>query len=214
MSKVLAIIGVGPGISLSVAHRFAREGFAIALISRNLPRLQQYVAVMEEAGVNVAAFQYDATDSATLEAALRQAETQLGPISVLHYNAAALNPGTLLDATADSLVADFRVNVANVVTAVNAVRGNMVSGEGAVLLTGGGLAYMTVPEQLSLTLGKVGTLTLAKLLSKTLESDGIYVGTVTVSGFVRPDAEKHTPDNIAEEFWKLYSERRTVEVRF
>lgn len=214
MKKVLSIIGVGPGISLAVARRFAREGFAIALISRDLTKLQGYVREMKADGIEAEAFQYDAADSASVETALKQVESQLGPTSVLHYNAAALHKGTIGQETADSLIADFRVNVANVVTAVNAVREQMVSGESAVLLTGGGLAYMTVPDYLSLTLGKVGTVTLAKLLNRALKPTGIYVGTVTVAGFVSPEADKHTPDNIAEEFWKLCSERSTVEVRF
>ncbi|WP_338875637.1 SDR family NAD(P)-dependent oxidoreductase [Spirosoma sp. SC4-14] len=214
MKKILSVIGVGPGISLAVAQRFAREGFAIALISRDLAKLQGYVDELQRNGVDAAAFHYDAADSASLENALKQVENQLGPTTVLHYNAAALHKGSLEQETADSLVADFRVNVANVVAAVNAVRAKMIPDESAVLLTGGGLAYMTAPDYLSLTLGKSGIVTLAKLLNKSLKASGIYVGTVTVSGSVRPDAEKLTPDNIAEEFWKLYTERNTVEVRF
>ncbi|GAB3888050.1 SDR family NAD(P)-dependent oxidoreductase [Spirosoma agri] len=214
MKKVLSIIGVGPGISLSVARRFAREGFAVALVSRDLDKLQGYVNELTANNVEAAAFQYDSADSASLESALKQVETQLGPTSVLHYNAASLHNGRLEKETADSLIADFRVNTANVITAVNAVREQMVSGEGSILLTGGGLAYMIAPDYLSLTLGKVATVTLAKMLSRTLRSAGIYVGTVTVSGHVEPTAEKLTPDNIAEEFWKLNADRSTVEVRF
>jgi short-subunit dehydrogenase len=214
MIKVLSIIGVGPGISLAVARRFAREGFAVALISRNMIKLEGYIRDLKADGIEAVAFQYDSADSASLEAALKQVEQQLGPTTVLHYNAASLHKGSLEQETADSLIADFRVNTANVVAAVNVVRGKMVSGEGAILLTGGGLAYMTATDFLSLTLGKAATVTLAKLLNKTLQPAGIFVGTVTVSGSVQPTAEKHTPDNIAEEFWKLYLERRTVEVRF
>jgi short-subunit dehydrogenase len=214
MIKVLSIIGVGPGISLAVARRFAHEGFAVALISRNMIKLEGYIRDLKADGIEAVAFQYDSADSASLEAALKQVEQQLGPTTVLHYNAASLHKGSLEQETADSLIADFRVNTANVVAAVNVVRGKMVSGEGAILLTGGGLAYMTATDFLSLTLGKAATVTLAKLLNKTLQPAGIFVGTVTVSGSVQPTAEKHTPDNIAEEFWKLYLERRTVEVRF
>ncbi|QHV95922.1 SDR family NAD(P)-dependent oxidoreductase [Spirosoma endbachense] len=212
--KVLSIIGVGPGISLAVARRFAREGFAVALISRNRIKLEGYIRDLKADGIEAAAFQYDSSDSASLETALKQIEQQLGPTTVLHYNAASLHNGSLEQETADSLIADFRVNTANVVAAVNAVRGKMVSGEGGILLTGGGLAYMTATDYLSLTLGKAATVTLANLLNKTLKPAGIFVGTVTVSGSVHPTAQKHTPDNIAEEFWKLYSDRSTVEVRF
>ncbi|QIP13253.1 SDR family NAD(P)-dependent oxidoreductase [Spirosoma aureum] len=214
MAKVLSVVGVGPGISLAVAHRFAREGFAVALISRDLAKVEGYVNDLKAAGIEAGAFEYDSADSASLETALKQVEKQLGPTTVLHYNAASLHKGSLEQETADSLVADFRVNTANIVLAVNTVRGKMVPGEGGILLTGGGLAYMNATDYLSLTLGKAATVTLANLLNKTLKPAGIFVGTITVSGTVRPTAEKHTPDNIAEEFWKLYSDRSTVEVRF
>lgn len=35
----IAIVGAGKGLGLAVAERFAREGFAVALISRNQDRL-------------------------------------------------------------------------------------------------------------------------------------------------------------------------------
>lgn len=34
-SKVAAVLGVGPGLGAAIAHRFAQEGFAIALMARN-----------------------------------------------------------------------------------------------------------------------------------------------------------------------------------
>ena len=36
---VIAIVGVGPGLGLSIARRFGREGYAVALISRTQSRL-------------------------------------------------------------------------------------------------------------------------------------------------------------------------------
>ncbi|WP_420542053.1 SDR family NAD(P)-dependent oxidoreductase, partial [Rubrobacter naiadicus] len=34
MSPVAAVVGVGPGLGSAVARRFAREGFAVALVAR------------------------------------------------------------------------------------------------------------------------------------------------------------------------------------
>ncbi len=33
--KVAAVLGVGPGLGAAVARRFAREGFAVALMARS-----------------------------------------------------------------------------------------------------------------------------------------------------------------------------------
>lgn len=38
MGKVIAIFGVGPGLGISMAWRFGREGYAVALVAcRNAP---------------------------------------------------------------------------------------------------------------------------------------------------------------------------------
>jgi NAD(P)-dependent dehydrogenase (short-subunit alcohol dehydrogenase family) len=33
--RVAAILGVGPGLGAAIARRFARDGFAVALMARN-----------------------------------------------------------------------------------------------------------------------------------------------------------------------------------
>lgn len=42
---VIAIIGAGPGLGRSIARRFGREGFTVALISRTAPKLDRLTAV-------------------------------------------------------------------------------------------------------------------------------------------------------------------------
>jgi NADP-dependent 3-hydroxy acid dehydrogenase YdfG len=37
--RVVAVMGAGPGIGRSVALRFAREGFAVALLARSVDKL-------------------------------------------------------------------------------------------------------------------------------------------------------------------------------
>ena len=40
MSKLCLVIGVGPGMGLSIARKFAQEGFDIAQMARRLRPLQ------------------------------------------------------------------------------------------------------------------------------------------------------------------------------
>ena len=41
--KTLVIFGAGPGLGVSTARRFGKEGFRIALVSRNAGRLKSFV---------------------------------------------------------------------------------------------------------------------------------------------------------------------------
>ena len=42
MSKTIAVFGAGPGMGRSVARRFGREGFQVALVARNQTRLDAF----------------------------------------------------------------------------------------------------------------------------------------------------------------------------
>ena len=50
VQKLIAIVGAGPGISQAVAHKFGKEGYAIALIARNTERLKSLQNELFEAG--------------------------------------------------------------------------------------------------------------------------------------------------------------------
>ncbi len=64
------MLGAGPGLGMSVAHRFGAEGYAVALISRSADRHADYLRSLADAGVDAAAFTADAADPKALRAAV------------------------------------------------------------------------------------------------------------------------------------------------
>lgn len=210
MTKVLSIIGVGAGVSMAVAKHFGQQGYSVALISRNLEKLQGFVQTLAAEGIQALAFQADTYDSKSIQAALAQAEQALGATQVLLYNAAALRARNILLETPEQLEQDFKVNVSNALAAVKAVKDKMQAGEASILLTGGGFAMQPNPNYGSLSIGKAALRNLAFSLSQALQSKQIYVGTVTIAGYVKPDTD-HAPERVAEEFWELHQTRQAVE---
>jgi NAD(P)-dependent dehydrogenase (short-subunit alcohol dehydrogenase family) len=87
-SPVLVVVGAGPGLGLSVAHRFGSEGYAVALISRRRPA-RRLSGSLADAGVEAAAFVADATDSPALRGAVEAARGRFGRIDVGYYGPAA-----------------------------------------------------------------------------------------------------------------------------
>lgn len=83
---VIAIIGAGPGLGAAVARKFGREGFSVALISRDQTKLETMVKELEADGVSARAYAADVREPATLEAALESAAAELGPITALQYS--------------------------------------------------------------------------------------------------------------------------------
>lgn len=215
MSKVIVIIGAGPGIAHAVAEKFGNNGFSVALISRRKEKLEKLKNELIENSIDAHAFVSDAGDAESMKDAFNQIWEIWEHIDVILYNVAKIKKVNIGSETADGLTRDFKINVASVMTAVNLVTADMEKkGEGTILLTGGGFALEPNPDFGSLSIGKAGIRNLAGLLHTALKPKNIFVGTVTVCGLVSPAAEKHTPANIAGQFWKLYSERNEFEIQF
>ncbi|KND37998.1 SDR family NAD(P)-dependent oxidoreductase, partial [Streptomyces stelliscabiei] len=58
---VIAVIGAGPGLGLSIARRFGREGFQVALVSRTQDKLDALAARLAAEGIEAAGFAADVT---------------------------------------------------------------------------------------------------------------------------------------------------------
>ena len=194
------LIGMGEGVSLGVARRFSREGFAIAMLARDTGKL---------AGIDVAnsrAFAADASDESSLRTAMETVEREMGAAEVLVYNASAGHSGRVSQLRAEDMVADYRANVVGPAIAAQMVLPQMrKAGRGTILFTGGGLALDPYPEYASLAAGKAGIRNLAMSLAKECEPEGIHVATVTICGFVQ-EGTHFSPDQIAEEYWRLYEQ--------
>jgi short-subunit dehydrogenase len=209
--KLLLIVGAGPGISLHTAIKFGKEGFKVALISRSMESLQKHVNELKNDGIAAEGFTGDASSEESLKAAIDQVIQAHGKIDVLLYNAAAGTPGKPTTLNSDQLVRDFKISVAGALTSVQAVMPHMENG--TILLTGGGLALHPYADYASLAIGKAGIRNLAYSLHQELSPKGIYVGTLTIKGFVQ-EGTYFSAENIANEFYSMYVNRTETEIQY
>lgn len=75
---------------MSVAQRFGKEGYAVALISRSADRHADYLQALDAADVEAAAFTADAADPVQLRAAVDAVRKHFGRIDVGYYGPAAM----------------------------------------------------------------------------------------------------------------------------
>ena len=204
-NPVCAVIGAGPGIGLSVAKRFAREGFALGLLARNQEKLRAFERELNASGAKTMTASVDASDPASLRLALERVQSTLGPIGVLVYNPVVPRAQKPSGLSFEDAVQDFKVNVAGALVAAQTVLPGMKErASGSILFTGGGMALRPNPLFSSVALGKAALRNLTYSLAQEVKSSGVHVATVTVSAMVKPDSP--LPDAIAEKFWELHAQ--------
>lgn len=110
-TRLLVILGAGPGIGLATALHFASNGFDIALLSRNTDRLKNDVATVRKTApdVTVQAFAVDVGDHVALKNTLEKVETEMGVPEVVYYNAARVAPSKIGETTPEYILDDFKV---------------------------------------------------------------------------------------------------------
>jgi NAD(P)-dependent dehydrogenase (short-subunit alcohol dehydrogenase family) len=200
----VVIIGVGPGIGMSVARRFARGGMPVAAIARTRATVDATVAAVRNEGGQAVGLIADSTDEDALRSALDGAEERYGVPDVLVYNAALVRRDRLGELSAAQLLGTLAVNVVGAVTAAAYTGPKMAAvGHGTMIITSG--MPRLRPESFSLSLGKAGARAVATLLDKELGPVGVHVAAVTVYGTVGAGTA-FDPDEIAEAYWQLHLE--------
>lgn len=202
---VCFIVGAGPGISAALAEAFAGEGFDIVLLSRGPSKLRELCAELtRKTGHYVAAYAADAGDEISLKQGLDIARADFGDPQVLIYNAAVTHLQAPTQIGVDTLVEEFRVNVAGALVVAKEVAPAMIKAKkGTILFTGGGFAYEPAMKYASLSLGKAALRSLTYTLAQELGAHGVHVATVTIHGFIQTGT-RLDPARIAQTYLWLH----------
>jgi 2-hydroxycyclohexanecarboxyl-CoA dehydrogenase len=85
--QTVIVTGGGGGIGGATCRRFAQEGAKVAVFDMNLEAAQNVAADIQAAGGVAKAYACNITERAGVDAAVAQAEADLGPVDVLVNNA-------------------------------------------------------------------------------------------------------------------------------
>lgn len=230
MSRTAVVLGVGPGLGMSVAHRFAREGYDVVLFSRRGDRHDGYLAELAEAGVRATAFAVDVRDRGQLLSTL----DEVGPVDVVYYGPGATDLNDMPAEITSTTSAEAHAAMQWLYPAIDVV-GHVLPGvverKGGLLFAGGLSAVRPMPVLGALALSSAALRNYALTLNAALAGKGVYAGTLTIGGVVeRGDIHKvvasrpeqfgnlagHTldPDDIAETAWRMFVERDRAEEVF
>src|SRR5579871_2757741 len=143
MAETALIVGVGRGLSASLARLFAREGMSVALAARNAGKLE---ALAKETGAR--AYECDASDAASVAALFERVDKDLGgALDVVVYNASGRARGPITDLDPAAVRQAIMVTCfGGFLVAQQAATRMLKRGRGTILLTGASASVKGYPQ--------------------------------------------------------------------
>jgi short-subunit dehydrogenase len=228
--KTLAIFGAGPGLGVSAARRFGKEGFRIALVSRSADRLKSFVDDLAAEGIEAAAFPADLGDRSAHRGVVEAIIGRFGTIDVAVINGIAdfttFRP--VLEIDAESMLDVMNGMVFAPLSLSRLVVPGMIErGDGAVLFGFGASAKNPMPPLASPGSAQASLRNYVFNLNTALAEKGVYAGALTLGvliersdvqvtvdanpGGIGFEVERADPDDLAERYWAMYTKRERVE---
>ncbi|HET7901608.1 MAG TPA: SDR family NAD(P)-dependent oxidoreductase [Candidatus Nanopelagicales bacterium] len=196
------VIGVGPGLGMSLARRFGRAG-DVALLVLDDESGSRFVGELAEQGTAATAYVADLADEQSLRGALRDLRDAVGVPDVVVYNASIgvdVGPG---EVSSEQVLEAMSVGTLGAVAAYQElVPGMRERGSGTFVVTGSGVSLNPWPGTIALTLDKAALRAFALAVFRENKTTGVHCGTVTIDGLLRKPGFE--PDTVAETFWAFY----------
>ena len=128
MRQVALVTGASRGIGRGIALELARQGWDVCVnYLQRQQAAQETAAIIRDLGQNAAVVRADVADGGAVEAMARQAERELGPISLLVNNAGIAGQMQFQDITDEQWNRYLAVNLGGARNAIRAVLPWMLS---------------------------------------------------------------------------------------
>jgi len=211
------IVGVGSGLSASLARRLAGEGVQVALAARDIGKLD---ALAGETAASV--YECDATIEAEVEALFADVTADLGEPNLVIYNASSRTRGAIVELDADAVRNAILVSCyAGFLVAREAARQMTARENGAIFFTGASASVKGYANSSAFAMGKFGLRGLCQSLARELQPQNIHIAHFVIDGGILrgPDdarAEARGPDGmlhpnaIADTYYAVWRQHRSA----
>jgi NAD(P)-dependent dehydrogenase (short-subunit alcohol dehydrogenase family) len=192
--RTALIVGVGSGLSASLARLFSKAGMKIALGAR---RADGLAALAQELGGK--AFACNAADPADVAKLFNGVEAAFGAPDVVVYNASYRTRGPLVELVPEEVAKSIAVSAfGGFLVGQEAVKRMLPKGQGpghgAVIFTGASASVKGYAQSAPFAMGKFALRGLAQSMARELQPQGIHVAHVVIDGGIRSEGRPNPPD--------------------
>ena len=199
MSRVVLVTGGNRGIGLAVARELAAAGHTVVVTHRS-----------GEPPEGLHGVQCDVTDSAAVDAAFSQVESEHGAVEVVVANAGVTQDGLLMRMPEDAFTGVLDANLTGAWRVTQrATRGMMKARFGRLVYISSVVGLMGAPGQANYAASKAGLIGLARSVARELGGRGVTAN-VIAPGYVDTDMTADLTDKRREEMLAAIPVGRTA----
>lgn len=205
--KNVLVTGAGQGLGRAIGQAFAQEGANVAF-HYNTSADGAEAAAKEAAALGVRAIEVgaDLRDGESVNRAVLDVATRLGPIDILVNNAAATQSKPFLETTEEDWAPQIDVTVAGTLRVTQAVARQMAANAGGAIVNLMGDSGRVGESRLLVTATtRSTTVGLTKSLAKELARHRIRANAVSIALVETPSLDAHTGEADDERMKKILS---------
>jgi NAD(P)-dependent dehydrogenase (short-subunit alcohol dehydrogenase family) len=174
--RTALITGASKGLGKAMALALGRFGAGLALVSRDMEKLEQTAAAVRETGARAEIFRADVSDEAQVAQLERDVIDRMGKIQILINNAGVNIRKSITEFTLDEWNLVLDTNLTSVFLMCRAFVPHMKgTGYGRIINMTSIMSWVSMPNRAAYSSSKAGLLGLTRTLALELASEGITV---------------------------------------
>jgi len=209
MSEIVLIVGVGPGLSSSIARLCASRKMKVILAARNIEKLENLKKEIDAITISC-----DASDIKSVQNLFKEVD-KIGVPNLVIYNPSMRVKGSITEI--DAIQVQKAINVTcfgAFLVSKEASKRMLERKSGSIFFTGATAGVKGFANSSAFAMGKFALRGLAQSLARELHPQNIHIGHFVIDGAIgqEPYGDYQTmhPDEIAKSYLSFYDQEKSA----
>ena len=209
MSEIVLIVGVGPGLSSSIARLCASRKMKVILAARDIEKLENLKKEIDAITISC-----DASDIKSVQNLFKEVD-KIGVPNLVIYNPSMRVKGSIIEI--DAIQVQKAINVTcfgAFLISQEASKRMLERKSGSIFFTGATAGVKGFANSSAFAMGKFALRGLAQSLARELHPQNIHIGHFVIDGAIgrEPYGDYQTmhPDEIAKSYLSFYDQEKSA----
>ena len=209
MDEIVLIVGVGPGLSASIARLCASKNMKVILTARNIDKLDEL-----KKEINATTLACDSSNIESVQKLFKEVD-KIGVPNLVIYNPSMRIKGAITELDPNKTQEAINVTCFGAfIVAQEASKRMLKRKSGSIFFTGASAGIKGFPNSSVFAMGKFGLRGLAQSLARELHPQNIHIGHFVIDGAInhKPYGEYQTmhPDEIAKTYLQFHHQDKSA----